>query len=64
MGYFASFLMLHLYFRHRFSTTGSRIVDQAWRVAIYLALLLWALVVAYSRYGSKAVFFHDMSNSS
>ncbi|KAJ7334252.1 hypothetical protein DFH08DRAFT_880627 [Mycena albidolilacea] len=50
MGYFASFLMLHLYFRHRFSTTGSRIVDQAWRIAIYLALLLWALVVAYSRF--------------
>ena len=56
MGYFASFLMLHLYFRHRFSTTGSRILDQAWRAVIYLALILWALVVAYSRYVSRAMF--------
>ncbi|KAJ6498337.1 PAP2 superfamily-domain-containing protein [Mycena vulgaris] len=50
MGYFASFLMLHLYFRHRFATTGYKILDQAWRAVIYLALSAWALVVAYSRY--------------
>ncbi|KAJ7781989.1 hypothetical protein DFH07DRAFT_792213 [Mycena maculata] len=50
MGYFASFLMLHLYFRHRFATTGSRILDQTLRVALYLALSAWALVVAYSRF--------------
>ncbi|KAJ7255479.1 hypothetical protein B0H12DRAFT_534387 [Mycena haematopus] len=50
MGYFASFLILHLYFRHRFSTTGSHILDQLWRAVIYVALILWALVVAYSRF--------------
>ncbi|KAF7370501.1 acidPPc domain-containing protein [Mycena sanguinolenta] len=50
MGYFASFLILHLYFRHRFSTTGSQILDQAWRATIYVALMSWALAVAYSRF--------------
>ncbi|KAK7025196.1 acidPPc domain-containing protein [Favolaschia claudopus] len=50
MGYFASFLILHLWFRHRFSSTGSRLLDQAFRAVIYLALISWALVVAYSRY--------------
>ncbi|KAJ7105455.1 PAP2-domain-containing protein [Mycena crocata] len=50
MGYFASFLMLHLYFRHRFATTGYKVLDWAWRAAIYTALAAWAFIVAYSRY--------------
>ncbi|KAJ7917522.1 PAP2-domain-containing protein [Mycena leptocephala] len=50
MGYFASFLMLHLYFRHKFTSTGYRMLDQAWRAVIYTALTVWALVVAYSRF--------------
>ncbi|KAJ7623154.1 hypothetical protein FB45DRAFT_924755 [Roridomyces roridus] len=50
MGYFASFLMLHLFFRHRFAASGYRILDQAFRVVVYLALFSWTLVVAYSRY--------------
>ncbi|TFK20067.1 hypothetical protein FA15DRAFT_600357 [Coprinopsis marcescibilis] len=50
MGYFATFLICHLYFRHRFSTTGYKTVDQLWRVAVYSALLAWTGLVAYSRY--------------
>lgn len=49
MGYFASFLMMHLYFRHKFASTGYRILDQTWRVILYTALAAWALIVAYSR---------------
>ncbi|KII85923.1 hypothetical protein PLICRDRAFT_178228 [Plicaturopsis crispa FD-325 SS-3] len=50
MGYFAAFLICHLHFRHRFASTGSRILDRAWRLIIYLALSAWAGSVAYSRY--------------
>ncbi|KAJ6619874.1 hypothetical protein B0H10DRAFT_2023793 [Mycena sp. CBHHK59/15] len=50
MGYFASFLMLHLYFRHRFATTGYVILDRLWRAVLYIALTAWAVVVAYSRF--------------
>jgi len=50
MGYFAGFLMCHLYFRHRFSSTGFELLDRAWRVAIYLGLAGWTSAVAYSRY--------------
>ncbi|EPQ56272.1 PAP2-domain-containing protein [Gloeophyllum trabeum ATCC 11539] len=50
MGYFASFLMCHMYFRHRFATSGNRTLDRAWRVFLYLALAAWAGTVAYSRY--------------
>jgi len=49
MTYFATFLILHLYFRHRFATTGYWIVDKLWRIALYLALILWAGSVCYSR---------------
>ncbi|PFH50259.1 hypothetical protein AMATHDRAFT_61461 [Amanita thiersii Skay4041] len=50
MGYFASFLMCHLYFRHQFATTGSGVVDVLWRGMVYLALVSWTGGVAYSRY--------------
>ncbi|CAA7269220.1 unnamed protein product [Cyclocybe aegerita] len=50
MGYFASFLMCHLYFRHRFSSTGYQAVDVLWRMTVYAALLAWCGLVAYSRY--------------
>ncbi|KZT69335.1 PAP2-domain-containing protein [Daedalea quercina L-15889] len=50
MGYFATFLLSHLTFRHRFAPTGWRIVDVLWRSAVYMGLIGWALAVAYSRY--------------
>ncbi|KAF4610808.1 hypothetical protein D9613_007066 [Agrocybe pediades] len=50
MAYFASFLMCHLYFRHRFSSTGSKLIDFLWRLVVYAALIGWAGLVAYSRY--------------
>ncbi|KAJ7576986.1 hypothetical protein C8J56DRAFT_972062 [Mycena floridula] len=50
MGYFSAFLVCHLYFRHRFSTTGYPVVDAAWRLIVYLGLMTWAVTVAYSRY--------------
>ncbi|KAL0953879.1 hypothetical protein HGRIS_005053 [Hohenbuehelia grisea] len=49
MGYFASFLICHLYFRHRFGSMGYPFLDQAWRGIVYLALVSWASIVAYSR---------------
>jgi hypothetical protein len=49
MAYFSSFLICHLYFRHRFSRTGYPVVDTIWRLALYVALLLWPGLVAYSR---------------
>lgn len=57
MGYFASFLVCHLYFRHRFISTGYRIVDVAWRATIYLAIVSWAALVAYSRSVNFIVWF-------
>ncbi|KAF8809502.1 PAP2-domain-containing protein [Phlegmacium glaucopus] len=50
MGYFTSFLMCHLYFRHRFSSTGYPVIDFIWRIVVYVGLLAWAGLVAYSRY--------------
>ncbi|CAK5283158.1 unnamed protein product, partial [Mycena citricolor] len=50
MGYFASFLMLHLHTRHRFASSGNRLLDNAWRFVVYTGILAWALAVAYSRY--------------
>jgi len=49
MTYFATFLILHLYFRHRFASTGYWIVDKLWRLTLYLALISWAGSVCYSR---------------
>ena len=51
MGYFATFLILHLHFRHTFTPSGSWIVDKAIRVFAYFVIVSWAGVVAYSRYG-------------
>ncbi|GAW00497.1 PAP2-domain-containing protein [Lentinula edodes] len=50
MGYFSTFLICHLYFRHRFASTGSLFLDQAWRILVYIAVSAWGLLVAYSRY--------------
>jgi dolichyldiphosphatase len=50
MAYFTSFLICHLYFRHRFSSTGSSVIDLIWRMVVYVSLLCWAGLVAYSRY--------------
>lgn len=50
MAYFASFLMCHLCFRHRFSSTGYPVMDFIWRMVVYIGLLGWAGLVAYSRY--------------
>ncbi|KAF5379324.1 hypothetical protein D9757_007613 [Collybiopsis confluens] len=50
MGYFTTFLICHLYFRHRFSSTGLPFIDQAWRYIVYTGVSAWGLAVAYSRY--------------
>ncbi|KAF9047068.1 hypothetical protein BDZ89DRAFT_941882, partial [Hymenopellis radicata] len=50
MGYFASFLICHLFFRHEFGSTGYRLLDYAWRATVYCAVSAWAGLVAYSRY--------------
>ncbi|KAI0305837.1 hypothetical protein B0F90DRAFT_1808440 [Multifurca ochricompacta] len=50
MGYFATFLILHLHFRHTFGSSGNWIADLAFRAFIYISLITWAVVVAYSRY--------------
>ena len=53
MAYFATFLILHLHFKHKFVPSGYRIVDQASQAAVYLAIVAWATTVAYSRYESS-----------
>ncbi|PPQ68403.1 hypothetical protein CVT26_006075 [Gymnopilus dilepis] len=50
MAYFATFLICHLYFRHRFSLSGSAILDALWRLVVYAGLLAWTGLVAYSRH--------------
>jgi len=49
MAYFATFLLLHLHFRHRFVSTGHWLLDQLFKLAVHAALIGWAAVVAYSR---------------
>jgi len=49
MAYFSSFLVCHLYMRHRFSSTGYPFIDFLWRMFIYAALIGWSGMVAYSR---------------
>ncbi|KIK85606.1 hypothetical protein PAXRUDRAFT_35418 [Paxillus rubicundulus Ve08.2h10] len=49
MGYFGAFLMCHVYFRHRFASTGCPLLDQLFRCFVYLGLITWVGVVAYSR---------------
>ncbi|KIJ49500.1 hypothetical protein M422DRAFT_27866 [Sphaerobolus stellatus SS14] len=50
MGYFSTFLIMHVYFRHRFTTTGSWIIDKLVRFLLYVGLIAWAGTVCYSRY--------------
>lgn len=52
MAYFATFLVCHLYLRHRFSSSGYALLDGLWRVVVYAGVLAWAGLVAYSRYAS------------
>jgi dolichyldiphosphatase len=54
MAYFTSFLICHLYYRHRFSSTGYPVIDFIWRMMVYVGLLGWAGLVAYSRYASRS----------
>ncbi|KZV68243.1 hypothetical protein PENSPDRAFT_653381 [Peniophora sp. CONT] len=50
MAYFATFLVLHLHFRHRFVSTGSWIIDKSFRLLLHAAFIGWAGIVAYSRH--------------
>jgi len=50
MGYFATFLILHLHFRHKFAPNGVWIIDQAVRALVYIAIITLAGIVAYTRY--------------
>ncbi|KAI0076869.1 PAP2-domain-containing protein [Panus rudis PR-1116 ss-1] len=50
MGYFASFLFCHFTFRHRFVSTGSRILDILRTIVLYWGIATVAGAVAYSRY--------------
>lgn len=49
MGYFASFLLCHFTFRHRFSSTGYPLLDGLFELALYVAITAWSCAVAYSR---------------
>ena len=49
MGYFASFLVLHFALRHRFMSTGFRILDVARDVLLYAFIVAWSVAVAFSR---------------
>ena len=53
MAYFATFLVCHLYLRHRFLSTGYTFLDRLWRVVVYTWVLAWAGLVAYSRYAPR-----------
>lgn len=55
MGYFSSFLMMHLYFKHRFTSTGSRMFDQLFRLLVYFGLASWASLVCYSRWARNNI---------
>ena len=49
MGFFWAFLTCHLYFRHRFASTGSVALDRAFRLFVYAAIAFVSGAVAYSR---------------
>jgi len=49
MGYFGAFLICHMYFRHRFTSCGYPLLDQAFRFIVYLGVASWTVLVAYSR---------------
>ena len=50
MAYFATFLICHVRFRHRFTPTGNGPMDLLLRLAVVLGLIAWAGGVAYSRW--------------
>ena len=50
MAYFATFLICHVGFRHRFTPTGTELVDFLLRLVVILGLVAWAGGVAYSRW--------------
>ncbi|KDQ19676.1 hypothetical protein BOTBODRAFT_445318 [Botryobasidium botryosum FD-172 SS1] len=50
MGFFSTFLILHLYHRHRFTSYGLEWLDTLQRFTAYCALLAAAGIVCYSRY--------------
>lgn len=50
MAYFATFLICHVRFRHRFPPTGNKFVDLLLRLLVVLGLAAWAGGVAYSRW--------------
>ncbi|KAI0686405.1 PAP2-domain-containing protein [Cytidiella melzeri] len=50
MGYFATFLIFHFTFRHRFVSTGFWVLDCCRTLAVYTGIVAWAGAVAYSRY--------------
>lgn len=49
MGYFGAFLICHLYFRHRFASTGNALLDRSFRLLVYAGITSWVVLVAYSR---------------
>ena len=49
MGYFGAFLICHIYFRHRFASCGYPLLDRAFRWMVYLGIVAWVALVAYSR---------------
>lgn len=49
MGYFAAFLLCHFTFRHRFVSTGFRVLDGARTLVLYTGIISWSAAVAYSR---------------
>jgi dolichyldiphosphatase len=55
MGYFAAFMLLHLHFRHRFSSTSYPVMDLLWALAVRGAVVALALIVCYSRYDRASV---------
>jgi len=52
MGYFSTFLILHIFIKHSFVSHGSRVAvpDKIQKLAISFVVWLWALGVCYSRY--------------
>lgn len=52
MAYFATFLLLHLSFRHTFVSYGPglRWLDILQRAFVYILIIMWSIGVAFSRY--------------
>jgi len=55
MAYFATFLICHVRFRHRFTPTGNKSMDLLLRLTVILGLIAWAGGVAYSRWVSRTL---------